>query len=65
MIFAVEGPKGDPIDTPSISSWKFLLKEKAVLLHASNNSFTSNLLLSVVEIFFSLYTVQDDFNSVL
>ena len=57
ITFVIKVPKGDLIDTPSICSYNSILKENAVLVHASNNNFLSDLLLSDVEIFFSLYTL--------
>ena len=65
--FGIKETKGDDIDTSSsICSYNFLLKEKAVLVHASNNTFLSDLSASVL-IFFSciLCSRWDDFNSFL
>ena len=65
--FAIKGPEVSPIDTPSLGSYNFLLNEKAVLVHASNNNFLSDLLLSKCSwnFIFTIYSVQDDLNSFL
>ena len=57
ITFAIKRPKGNPIGTPLNCSYNFLLKEKAVLVHASYHNFLSDLLLSVVECLFSFYTL--------